>query len=147
MSRKDLDDGWRSATGVRDVGETNLAWIPRRIAHMNESSPPHSIGDVLKPGVYLLAFREKIVFVGRSRCLLDAITGHRSVAVGPRMPEWFPIKGIHFDDVYIYPTSWDRTLSLMDALIEFHKPPHNVYSKPAAQFPSTSTLPPITRRA
>lgn len=147
MSRKDLDDGWRSATGVRDVGETNLAWIPRRIAHMDGASPPQGIGGILKPGVYLLSFREKIVFVGRSRCLLAAIAGHRSIAVGPRMPEWFPIKGIHFDDVYIYPTSWNHTLDLMDSLIEFHKPPHNVHNKPVTPFPTKSILPVITRRA
>ena len=149
FGRKDLDDGWCDVIGVRDVGEVNLAWIPRRIAHMNESSPPQGIGGILKPGVYLLSFREKIIFVGRSRCILSAIAGHRSLAVGPRMPEWFPIKGIHFDDVYIYPMAFERTLPIMEALIEFHKPPHNIYNKPVTPFPppKRTDLPPITRRA
>jgi hypothetical protein len=145
MSRAGMDDGWRQATGRQDPEKVNLAWVPRRLVHM-AGEPPQGIGGILKPGVYLLALREKIVFVGRSKCMLAAIAGHRSVAIGPRMPEWFPLKGILFDDAFIYPMSFDQTLPLMNALIEFHKPAHNAHDKPATVLP-IKPPPQITRRA
>ena len=95
---------------------------------------PADISGILKPGVYLLSYGGKVVFVGRARCLLATLAGHRAVASGPRMPEWFPIKRITFDSIAILPTSYDRTLELAQALIEFHKPPRNLHVNPPGSF-------------
>ena len=96
---------------------------------------PADISGILKPGVFLLSFGGKVVFVGRAKCLLVSIAGHRAAASGPRLPEWFPVKRIQFESVAIIPTSYDRTLQLAQALIEFHQPSRNLHSGPSEPLP------------
>jgi hypothetical protein len=89
------------------------------------------VSCILKPGVYKLIYDDEIVFIGRAKCMLSVIASHRAMAVGQRMPEWFPIKGIRFNDFAVWPMSFDKTLAVMNELIAIHKPKHNIHSKPA----------------
>lgn len=106
------------------------------------------IGAILKPGVYILRREDEIVFIGASKCMLHSIHAHRNAAIGPRLPEWFPIKGIRFDDIAIFPMSYDRAIPYAQALIDLHKPVHNIHSgpEPINPFIPPNPLPPITRR-
>jgi hypothetical protein len=116
--------GWFG--GVHDPLEAEIAVTSRKLTpSILGCEPPTNIGGLLKSGVYLLYWRNKVVFVGRSRCMLMTIAAHRSAASGPRLPEWFPIKGYVFDDMAYITTSYDRTLALKEALVSYHNPVHN----------------------
>ena len=103
--------------------------------------------DVLKPGVYLLWYRGKVTFVGKAKCLLVTLAAHRAANSGPRLPEWFPIKRIQFDRVQIIPCATDRAALLLPALIELHKPQHNLHSKPITTFLPAFQVPEADRDA
>ena len=108
-----------------------------------------NVGCILKPGVYKLIYDNEVVFIGRAKCMLPVIASHRAMAAGQRMPEWFPIKGIRFNDFAIWPMSFDKTLAVMNELIAIHKPKHNIHAKPTLPFnvPEVDRpAPRITRR-
>jgi hypothetical protein len=89
-----------------------------------------NVGAMLKPGVYLLHFHDKVVYVGRSaHCMLSAIDQHRR-HVGKRVPEWYPLKGVRFDDVTVIPCAHDRQPELLEALNAYYLP-HKLESKVA----------------
>ena len=97
---------------------------------------PVSIGDILKPGVYLLLRYGKVVFIGKAKCLLATIAAHRAACSGPRLPEWFPIQRVQFDDIQMIPCASDRAAKLLPALIAMHQPTHNIHSKPTLPQPT-----------
>ena len=111
---------------------------------------PVRIGDILKPGVYLLWWHGKVVFIGKTKCLLPILAAHRAANHGPRLPEWFPIKRIQFDDVEIIACAMDRASLLLPALIDLHQPTHNLHakSKPPihSHIPTQPSEPRLTRR-
>ena len=56
---------------------------------------------LVRPGIYVLALRGRVVFVGRAKSgMLARIAAHRDLA-HKSMPSWFPVKGIAFDEVFI----------------------------------------------
>lgn len=106
------------------------------------------VSDALGPGVYLLSRGDRVVFIGRAKCLLTAIYTHRSAE--PGLPKWFPIRRLVFDKVEVIRMSYDQTLVVAEALAKHHKCLHNLNAQlTPAPFPinKPSTLPPITRRA
>ena len=112
-----------------------------------------NISDLLKPGVYSLLWRGKIVFIGKAKCLLVALAAHRAVCSGPRLPEWFPTKRVQFDGMQVIPCASDRAALLLPALIAMHQPTHNIHSKPTLPQPTfqiperdRGAAPRITRR-
>ncbi len=112
-----------------------------------------NISDLLKPGVYSLLWRGKIVFIGKTKCLLVALAAHRAVVSGPRLPEWFPTKRVQFDGMQMIPCASDRAALLLPALIAMHQPTHNIHSKPTLPMPAfqvsratEGAAPRITRR-
>lgn len=136
--------------------ETLSEWTEQMAAKKPVNSPceqPISIGGILKPGVYLLLRYSKVVFIGKSKCLLATIAAHRAACSGPRLPEWFPIHRVQFDDVQIIPCALDRAGLLLPALIDMHQPTHNIHpkhelSRPTFQVPkgTEGAAPRITRR-
>lgn len=109
---------------------------------LNPSTEP---GDMLKPGIYILTFGGRVVHIGRSKCMLTTIANHRTINGGAdKLPDWFPIKHVVFDDFTIHPMPYKEAGALVEALIDFHTPRHMAFQKP--MFPHTSEPPVITRR-
>jgi len=109
-----------------------------------------SLSGICGPGVYLLQRGDRVVFVGRAKCLLISIAAHRT-ARGQKLPEWFPIRGVVFDNVSIIPTNYERALLLAEALVKHHKCLTNLRAQyTPAPFPTItpppSTIPHIPRR-
>lgn len=111
--------------------------------------PSSNPGDILKPGIYLLLHRGRVVHVGRAECMLNAIYHNRTVNNGPdRLPSWFPVKHVQFDDVRIHPIPYKATAALAQALTEFHRPHSQGFRTPEPLFDPVPppTQPSITRR-
>lgn len=109
-----------------------------------------TLTGILGPGVYILSRGDRVTFIGRAKCLLVTIAAHRTAAKGPRLPDWFPIRGVIFDSVSIIPTDYPRALLLAEALVKLHKCSTNLNATyTPAPFPSLPIPPPIpliTRR-
>lgn len=105
------------------------------------------LSDVLGAGVYLLSRGDRVVFIGRAKCLLTAIYTHRSEPV--KLPKWFPLRRVVFDKVEVIPVPYEQTLPLAEALAKHHKCSHNLNAQMTpAPFPTQVKPPPqITRRA
>lgn len=88
------------------------------------------ISEVLGCGVYLLAYRGEVVFIGKStRGMLGAISNYRAKT----MPSWFP--RVTFDQVlvkYIHPDQLEDTYA---SLIAEYRPKHNRDILPALSQP------------
>jgi hypothetical protein len=97
------------------------------------------ISDALKPGVYVLSAYGRVMYIGRSTCMLTTINDHRTASGQARLPEWFPVKGIRFNEVTIYPMPYSETDNFMQTLRERHK----LHNKPV---PIKSDQPTIARR-
>ena len=67
---------------------------------------------LLRAGVYALCKRGVVIYVGKSKSLYARIYTHKHFAnrgaKGRPIPDWLPVKGIQFDEVFI------RTCSLED---------------------------------
>jgi excinuclease UvrABC nuclease subunit len=92
------------------------------------------VSAILRPGVFVLSHRGKVVFVGKSKCPLELIAAHRSLA-RKRVPEWMPIKGIVFDSITVTPEHPDRIDALYQSLIDQHQPHYNVRVIPTPSEP------------
>lgn len=92
------------------------------------------MGDILGSGVYVLLCKGEVVYVGKSRAMLARITAHKEGWSKMRLrkaPKWITVKGIDFDDVYIYPCPRDMIDELEQATIRYYKPKHNIlHNKP-----------------
>lgn len=105
------------------------------------------VSSILRPGVYLLSRGDRVVFIGRARCMFLAIYTHR--VAEHKLPAWFPIRKVVFDKVEVIPISYDQTLALAEALAKHHKCTHNLNAMMTpAPFPvAPKPVPQITRRA
>ena len=134
--------------------ESVSEWTQQMHARTRFNSPsdqPVSGGVLLRSGVYMLLRFDKVVFIGKSKCLLATLAMHRAVSTGPRLPEWFPTKRIQFDDFQYISCAIDRATLLLPALIDLHQPVHNIHNRPAASLPIQYPIPDkaaprITRR-
>lgn len=98
---------------------------------------------MVKPGIYILTYQGRVVHVGRSKCMLTTIADHRSVYTGKdKLPSWFPIRHVTFDDFIIHPMPYNEAEDLVGELLHFYKPRHHHYRPP-----ELVTQPTITRRA
>lgn len=89
------------------------------------------ISAALRSGVYLLKYRGAVVYVGKAKVMLTRVYSHRRAWADKRqkardLPEWFPIKGILFDEVQILPVPIERLDEVERALIARLQPKHNV---------------------
>lgn len=79
------------------------------------------VSEVLRSGVYALAYKGEVVYVGKSKCMLTRVETHRGL-FRRKAPSWMPVKGIQFDQVYVRPCP----LAMLDALevemINLYKP-------------------------
>lgn len=84
---------------------------------------------LLRPAVYALLVRGRVVYVGQSKCPLVRIYTHRSMA-GRRAPAWLRSRGIVFDGVKLLPTRVEDLDRVEQELIAYYKPKFNVHDKP-----------------
>lgn len=89
-----------------------------------------NISESLRCGVYALAMKGKVIYVGKSKCMLVRIYSHRNAkSKRGSLPSWFPIKGIAFDEVHVrvcHPDSLDK---LEFDMINLYKPRLNTNLK------------------
>jgi len=95
---------------------------------------------LIQPGIYVLLRQGKVVFVGKSdRSMLAKIASHRSL-LRKKVPDWFPVKGIPFDQVLIKTVHPDRIEAEYLELILEHNPHYNLPS-PAFTQPVIGRIP------
>lgn len=94
------------------------------------------VSAVMRSGVYVLAFRGEVVYVGQSKSMYSRIYTHRNLwnqsRRGKQHPSWLPnsVKGILFDEVWIKPCHVDQLDTLEREMITLHRPKHNHVHKP-----------------
>lgn len=108
------------------------------------------ISFVLRPGVFLLRRSERVVYIGKAKCLLIALAHHALRNRASKLPEWFPVRAINFDGVEVIPCDISRATDLHHALVALHDPLYNRPAKPTRQPqpqpPTPSTSQPLIRR-
>lgn len=83
------------------------------------------ITDILRGGVYILRYRDQIVYVGKARgSMLARIASHRSLA-RKSSPDWLPIKGVVFDEILVQPVHPDRLDATYQSLVDRYQPRFN----------------------
>ena len=94
------------------------------------------ISAIMRSGVYILAFKSEVVYVGQSKSMYSRIYTHRNLwnqsRRGKQHPSWLPnsVKGILFDEVWIRPVHVDQLDAVERELIAKHRPKHNHVHKP-----------------
>ena len=93
------------------------------------------VSTLLRSGIYALAKRGTIIYIGKSKSLYARIYAHRNLANraarGQRPPAWFPasLRGIVFDQVFIRYVHIDQLDSEESRLINLYKPKFNISLK------------------
>ena len=94
------------------------------------------VSGLLRAGVYALAARGVVIYVGKSRSLYSRIYAHRHfanrAAKGRTIPDWLPTKGLVFDQVFIRPCTLEALDSLEREMISLYKPRYNLSLKSRA---------------
>ena len=84
---------------------------------------------LLRAGVYALCKRGVVIYVGKSKSLYSRIYTHKHFAnrgaKGRKVPDWLPVKGIQFDEVFIRPCSLEALDALEYEMINLYKPHYN----------------------
>lgn len=102
------------------------------------------ISRVLRSGVYILAHKGVVIYVGQSKGMLSRIYAHRSMwgrkQRAKPAPEWMPIKGILFDEVFVCPCPLDKLDQFEIEMINLYKPKFNTRLKAPGQIEAPFTL-------
>ena len=89
-----------------------------------------NISESLRCGIYALAMKGKVIYIGKSKCMLVRIYSHRNAkSKKGSLPSWFPVKGIAFDEVHVQPCHPDRLDKLEFDMINLYKPHLNTNLK------------------
>ena len=89
-----------------------------------------NISEALRCGVYALVMKGKVIYIGKSKCMLVRIYSHRNAkSKKGALPSWFPIKGIAFDEVHVRPCHPDSLDKLEFDMINLYKPKLNTNLK------------------
>jgi len=83
-------------------------------------------GWLLRPCVYLLLWKESVVYVGQSRKPLSRLYTHASAARGAKGPAWLRARAVRFDGIRIVSTDADALLDVEAQLIAEYKPRYNI---------------------
>ena len=89
-----------------------------------------NISEALRCGVYALVMKGKVIYIGKSKCMLVRIYSHRNAkSKRGALPSWFPIKGIAFDEVHVQVCHPDALDKLEFDMINLYKPRLNTNLK------------------
>lgn len=102
------------------------------------------VSSLLRAGVYALARRGIVIYVGKSKSLYARVYAHKHfanrAAKGRTIPDWLPIKGLVFDQVFIRPCSLESLDALEREMINLYKPRYNESLKTLARVSLPPTL-------
>ena len=91
------------------------------------------VTPLLRSGVYALAKRGVIIYVGKAKNLYSRIYTHKHFAnrgaKGQKIPSWLPIRGFVFDQVFVFPCRVDLLDSVEAEMVNKYKPKYNVSLK------------------
>lgn len=99
------------------------------------------VSRLLGVGVYALAHRGVVVYVGKSKSLYQRIYAHRNLwnqgKRGRPQPSWMPpsAKGMLFDEIHILPCTLEQVDALEVQMIERFRPKHNIVHQPRTALP------------
>ena len=87
------------------------------------------VSALLRAGVYALCKRGVVIYVGKSKSLYSRIYTHKHFAnrgaKGKPLPDWLPVKGIQFDEVFIRTCRVEDLDALETEMINLYKPRYN----------------------
>lgn len=85
--------------------------------------------EILRAGVYALCWQGEVVYIGQSKQVFARIYTHRSRYNKDRkvafVPDWLPVKGVRFDQVFIRPCRIEELDELEKEMIARYRPKHN----------------------
>lgn len=89
------------------------------------------VSQTLRGGIYALISHGEVVYVGKSKCMLVRIYSHRNAKnkKSAKLPSWFPVKGIAFDEIHVHPCHPDLIDELENKMINRYKPKFNTLLK------------------
>lgn len=91
-----------------------------------------NVTEILRGGVYILVHKSEVVYVGKSKRMLNRIPVHLKAWAARRrekMPHFVQEAGIYYDEVHIRPCHPDQIDALEQAMIEMFKPKFNTQHK------------------
>lgn len=99
------------------------------------------VSGILRSGVYALALRGEVIYIGQSRSLYSRIYTHRHLARNREAPSWLKAKGIVFDQVFIRLCPVHELDRVERELIALYKPRLNTRLQTAGPILAPVTLP------
>src|SRR6266567_382594 len=102
------------------------------------------VTPVLRAGVYALVREGAVVYVGQGKRMIARVEAHRSNWGRKSVPAWMPVslRGVLFDDVYVFPCRVEDLDRVERAMIDLYKPKFNIHLKA----PTPLTAQPLTLR-
>lgn len=88
--------------------------------------------EVLRAGIYALAYKGVVVYVGKAKTMLTRVYTHRqmwSAARRGKAPKWIPTKGILYDQVFLRPCAVADLDTLEHEMVNLYKPKYNTLLK------------------
>lgn len=103
-----------------------------------------NVSAVMRCGVYALVREGTVVYVGQGKRMVARIEAHRSNWGRKSVPAWMPVslRGVLFDDVYVFPCRVEDLDRVERAMIDLYKPKFNIKLKD----PTPITQQPLTLR-
>lgn len=105
------------------------------------------VSEVLAGGVYALAYRGEVVYIGKAKCMLVRTYTHRNLqrsgkARRPKSKtaDFLPVKGISYDQLFVLPCHVDKVDELEAAMIDLYKPRLNTLLKTKAKITTPLTI-------
>lgn len=87
------------------------------------------VSPLLQCAVYALAKGGVVVYVGQSKKPLARIAAHRAQLGRKSTPDWMPIRGVAFDQIFIRPCAPEALNALEAEMINLYKPRLNIRIK------------------
>ena len=91
-----------------------------------------NVSDVLRSGIYVLAYKGEVIYIGQSKRMLNRLAAHMSAWAAKRkakQPHIIAKLGIYYDEVHIMPVHVDRLDEVERKLIDLYRPRLNVQHK------------------
>lgn len=102
------------------------------------------ISPTIRAGVYILVHLGQVVYVGKSKCMLNRIYQHRSLwgskSRKRKVPNFVPVSGIPFNEVHVKICKLEDLDYIEQSLIKKYKPKYNIKHKPVEKVRVPITL-------